>query len=197
LPGTRSLARILAVGVALAHCADAARARVYRNSEYGIRADFPAGARVCTALSGGHPVGFHARLDGPTDCVNGGGESDRIALVASYNSAFEAAPKPGCPDRGRPLEAGLLKGLAFPHRRSVVCGVRGPEGSVTILVSARGGRWTGPGLPAWIVATPLIDYVAVLNSGPKRFQTNLRTFRAFLKATSLGWAKGRARRPAR
>jgi hypothetical protein len=181
---SRDLTMILLALVCLTGAANAAdEPRRHRNDEFGIEARFPAGARVCVALSGDHPVGFHAWLGRPTDC-----NAPRPPLVSAmnvtaiYNATAETAPDAflDCRNGSVPRRSGVdLRGLGFRHAASVRCAVRRRDGSLEILVAAQGGRYARrDGSP--LSRAPLINYAAVLKTRPERLRRDLATFRNFL-----------------
>jgi hypothetical protein len=158
-------------------------ARLHRNGEFGIEARFPAGARVCVALSGDHPVGFYAWLDARTQCDAARPSSvSAMTITASYNSAFASAAIVylGCRNGSVPRRSGLdLRGLAIPRLSGGSCAIRRPDGSLEIFVAAQGGSWgrrnraSGPGAPR-------INYYAALKTRPERVRRDMAAFRAFL-----------------
>jgi hypothetical protein len=157
--------------------------RLHRNDEFGMAARFPAGARVCVALSGDHPVGFYAWLDARTQCHAARPPSvSAMTITASYNSAFEnsAIVHLECRNGSVPRRSGLdLRGLAIPRTRGGSCAVRRRDGSLEVFVAAQGGNWgrlnrsSGSGAPR-------INYYAVLKTRPERLARDMARFRAFL-----------------
>lgn len=157
--------------------------RLHRNREYGIQAAFPAGSIVCTALSGSHPVGFHAWLGRPTDCnAARPPQVSAMNVTATYNATAETAPGAflGCRKGSVPRGSGIdLRGLGFRHAASVRCAVARRDGSLEIRVAAQGGRYARRDDPRQSRA-PLIDYHAVLTTRPERLGRDMAAFRTFL-----------------
>lgn len=161
----------------------AAGPRVHRNGEFGIEARFPAGARVCAALSGDHPVGFFAWLGARTQCQAAKPSSvSAMNITASYNSAFErsAIVHLECRNGSVPRRSGIdLRGLAIPRLRGGSCAIRRQDGSLEVFVAAQGGNW-GRLDRSSVPGAPLINYYARLKTRPERVERDMAAFRAFL-----------------
>jgi hypothetical protein len=164
--------------------------RVYRNGEFAISAQFPAGARVCEARSGDHPHGFYAWLGGRlTDCHATVPDPAvrAISIYASYNASFQtsAASLLPCPGGGAPRGRGVdVRGLSLRGLPSIRCITQQRDGTIEIAVAARGGRWASHYRSAEFRAGA-IDYVAALDTRPERLAGDLVLFRAFLSRLEI------------
>jgi hypothetical protein len=179
---------LLALTAASCEESTASRILVHQNEEYGIQARFRAKNRVCTALSGDHPVGFYTWLDRPTEC-----ESQRpphtssLSITANYNALFKRAPEiPFCRDgdvpRGMRIDLGKL---SFLHLQSVRCVTRTKEGLIQVYVTAQGGRWNGRDLPSEMKNTPSVTYYVWLQTYPERFEEDFQSLQFVLANTTI------------
>ena len=159
---------------------------VHRNAEYGIETRFPTGIRVCTALSGYHPIGFYGWLDRSTDCdMPRSAGTSSISITASYNAAFQTGPDAySCRDGSRPVQLDL-EGVAFPNFPSLRCSVREEDGTIHVHVAAQGGRWKDSDLPPELRGKSRVFYNAWLQSVPARIGADLAAFRLTLAQTKL------------
>jgi hypothetical protein len=110
-----------------------------------------------------------------------------ISITASYNAAFEQAPLPGWCGEGKSdatLKAGLA-GLEFAGLPSSSCLRSGEDGKPEVLVTAGGGRWTGPGLSPEEQATPYVLYHAWLRTSTRHLQADVATLRGILADTRI------------
>lgn len=165
--------------------------RPFVNSEYAVSAVFPAGSRVCEALSGDHPHGFYTRLgDDRMACVPSSDPPKVSSLViwADYNAAersIEDLSDPTCSDRSSVAADG--RHFAFLGRKSVICETRRGE-DVTIRVSTFvGSEWVREGGPNWDGARPVPElvYTAILNTTAGRAEKDKPTFQRFLDVIKL------------
>jgi hypothetical protein len=149
---------------------------------------FPAGLRVCDALSGGdHPIGFYAWIGRRTDCdIPRPPSASAINVTAIGNATFRRSPTLGCRNGEVPRGSRIdLRGLAFPRLRSIRCAIRRPDGSLEIFVAAQGGSWGRRYRSPELRGAPLIDYSAVLRTRPDRLGRDMAMFRALLAHTAI------------
>jgi len=153
--------------------------------EYGLAATFPAGARVCEALTGGsHLHGWAMPIYG--DCEQ---MRRRITIWADWNAGFRRSPEDALfcslEDRGSLVTGARLR-LAFPRRRSATCRHDEPDGRILVEVMTQAWRW-----PDWRTATdpdsraPLVNYSAILRTTPATLDADLRAFRRVLASVRL------------
>jgi len=163
----------------------AAGDRTFHNDEFGMRVTFPAGGKVCPALSGDHAHGFYAwyhaqsTLCGSTH-VDPAASS--LSLYASYNSAFWKTPweelQPSC-QTAKPMAA--QRNLSFKGYRSVSCISRKADGVIEVDVVAFTGRWKGADTSSDPdLQTPYLSYRASLTTTSGRFERDMVLFRIFL-----------------
>lgn len=154
----------------------AAHERVYRNAEFELQEVFPAGLKVCTALSGDHPHGFYARFGSNLrDCGSPNAAASSMGVYAQWNSSFERTPwdelRTGCRER--------LKTLRIPGLPSIACVTGRTATSIHLEVVAMGGKW--PDRDASPESrTPAIIYTAALITQPEHLLRDIAVFRHFL-----------------
>jgi hypothetical protein len=171
--------------------AGASEAQRVRNEEYGFSVAFPAGLRVCTAVSGDHPHGFFVRLNGDQgECGGAAAKSDVsvIGVYAYYNSTFETSPEEElaglCRESGNDDKSGKLKSLGFAGRHSARCQVQHADGSIDIYVVTQAGQWPGA-QESPELKTPYINYTASLHTTHSRMADDLKTFSGVLKSVRI------------
>lgn len=176
---------VVLIGMLGASCAESSVTA--RNEEYGLVTRFPAGKRVCTALSGLHPIGFYIWINRSTDCEAPKPPSTySISITASYNSAFEMSPSLGCRDSRVPAETEIdMQSLAFPGLQSVRCATSRSDGTLDIVVSAQAGKQSGDNLAPEVLSAPRINYEAWLQTTPARAKADLSIFRQILANTRI------------
>jgi hypothetical protein len=179
--------RLFALGLLLVVPQSAlAQGREWRSvEEYGLRAAFPPGMRLCEAMTGGsHLHGWAMPLQGDCDQMR-----RRVTIWADWNASFEKSPEHPtyCSSgEGGSLVAGARLHLSFPDRRSATCRYDQAAGAVTIVVMTQAWRW-----PEWRTATdpdlqaPLVNYSAILRSAASTLEADLRTFRSVLRSVRL------------
>lgn len=163
-----------------------ATAAPFINTDAGIRAVFPVGARVCEALSGDSPQGFYTRLgDDRMTCVPARDppKVSSMVILATYNSAFyrrmDEVIGPDCP-KLNPKEADG-RTLGFPGLEATVCESGKPDGDIEISVNAFAGSWEEePGRMA-----PHMIYSAYLFTTTATETTDRVTFQRFLDQVRL------------
>lgn len=164
------------------------QANRYRNAEYGVETTFPGGIHVCIADSGGHPIGFYARLDEQTDCGRPVPDAaSKISITAGYNSNFAMAPRLGLCEDGE-ASGGVqmdLKGLTFPNHPSVRCALKQFDGSILVYVVAQDGSWADRGVTGPEAGAALVDYVGFLHTNAQRLHADLNMFQSVLRETRL------------
>jgi hypothetical protein len=151
-------------------------------------ARFPPSLTVCAALSGGdQPIGFYAWIGRRTDCDAARPPStSEINVTAAYNATFRRSPTLACRNGEVPRGSGIdLRGLVFPHFRSVRCAIRRPDGSLEILVATQAGRWGRRYRSPELRGAPLIDYFAVLKTRPNRLGRDMAMFRSLVANTAI------------
>ncbi len=166
--------------------AEIAGQRPFVNEEYGVAAVFPAGSRVCEALSGEHPHGFYTRLGDERMGCRPSDDAPRASAVtvwADYNAAFygtlEALTGPNCsnPSPAAPND----RPFAFPGRTSKACETRSANGDITVSVHAFAGSWKSePGREA-----PYLIYSAYLKTTTRTEVADKSLFQRFLKQIVL------------
>lgn len=183
----RSQCRLVAVLIGLLGASCAESSVTVGNEEYGLVTRFPVEQRVCTAVSGLHPIGFYIWIDQSTKCDGPKPPSTRsISITASYNSAFETSPPAECGDNKATTVTKVdMQGLAFPGLQSVRCAVSRSDGTLDIIVSAQAGKQSGDHLAPEVLSAPRINYEAWLQTTPARAEADLTIFRRILANTRI------------
>lgn len=171
--------------------ASASEAQRVKNEEYRFSVAFPAGLRVCDAVSGAQPHGFfvHLNVDGG-DCGAVAVKSDVsvISVYAYSNATFESSPEEEiagvCREGVTGAMSGRLKGLAFVGHHSARCQVQHVDGSVDIYVVAQAGTWPGT-QESPELKTPYVNYTASLHTTRDRMAEDLRIFSRVLKTVRI------------
>lgn len=173
------------IGMLGASCAESSV--TVSNAEYGLATRFLTGQRVCTALSGLHPIGFYVWINRSTKCEAPKPPATRsISITASYNSAFETSPSSGCTASKEQLGTEIqLRDLSFPGLQSVRCAAIRSDGTLDIIVSAQAGKQAGENLSPEVIFAPRINYDAWLHTTPDHAKADILVFRQILSNTQI------------
>ncbi|MGN6365885.1 hypothetical protein [Asticcacaulis taihuensis] len=179
---------ILVTGLALTMSvapALAQKPKTYVNPEFGLHVTFPAGGKVCPAVSGDHPHGFYAWYHGgQTLC--GATHIDpavsAISIYASYNSAFLKSPWDELPASCRKDKSLTSpETLSFRGYKSVSCETWQADSRIMVDVIAYTGKWKdADNNPDPDLQTPYLSYRASLMTTSERFETDMALFRTFI-----------------
>lgn len=160
------------------------------NDEYRFSLRFPEGRTPCTSLSWTHPHGFYVRLD-QKDCHDPR-DGPGISVTADGNVLFKSSLgdvlREVC-NRDRLSAASMRKlQLEFPDRPSAACRLNDADGTVRIYVVTQAGEWPRPHEPPELSA-PYINYTAFLGTTSRRFDADLKVFRAVLHSIHIDYPK--------
>jgi len=161
------------------------------NEEYGIRAIFPVGSRVCEGLSGAHPHGFFTRVgDDRMECQPSRDlpNLSTLSVWADYNAAFYRTPEEARGDNCRITGVGddLIspqgRPWAFRGLASQTCEAVEGGGRIRIDVLAYAGTQSvGMGEPD----APRYLYSASLSTTRKTLAADKVVFQRFLDGLVL------------
>ncbi len=158
--------------------------RTYRNAEFGLQETFPAGVKVCTALSGNHPHGFYGLIGpNPGECQSEKPNISVIGVYASWNTIYYKTPfaeLPGYCRKPKPndfISAAALKHMRIPGVRSVACFTT--DRPIAIEVVALAGKPLDEDDPEARNTHSTIYHVTLATS-PQHFRRDLPMFRRFL-----------------
>lgn len=171
----------------------ATKGMYYSNSEYGIAMTFPAGSRVCPALSGEHEHGFYAQYHGKAmscdDMRSGrpGNSVSAISVYADYNADDESS-QADFENYCKISDARPALSQAELHRLSIkgyavrACSVKKPDGRIEVTVIAQNGKWSEDKQSR---AAPYIFYTISLATNAAHLRHDLPMFEAFVHSVRI------------
>ncbi len=160
----------------------------YSNSEYGVAMTFPAGSRVCPALSGEHPHGFYAVYHGKhrtcDEMRNAPDETPvrAMGVYADYNTTDDRSLrqdlKSWCKTaEPAELDAARLDRLTVPGRVTARRVTREANGQIEINLDVAGDLSPGK--------VPFIFYHITLAATPRHLRRDLPMFERFVRSIRI------------